>query len=142
MWAISHLRHGKSDGFEGLFSDNFINYLFYRVCFYLMDLSNCFSVQNGVKQGGVLSLLFAIYTDGLLHMLKETGVGCHMGAHFTGALAYADDLTLVSPSISGLTIMIDICEQYAKEYYINGNRSQLLCFTGRGCVSSYGDIYL
>ena len=52
----------------------------------------------------------AIYTHGLLHRLRETGVGCHMGAHFTGALAYADDLTLVSPSISGLKIMIDVCE--------------------------------
>ena len=38
--------------------------------------------MNGVKQGGVLSpILFAIYTDGLLKRLEDTGVGCHMGCH-------------------------------------------------------------
>ena len=49
---------------------------------------NYFTVRNGVKQGGVLSpLLFAIYTDSLLKSLEESGVGCYMGGHFTGALA-------------------------------------------------------
>ena len=49
-------------------------------------VSNCFTVRSVVKQGGVLSpLLFAIYTDSLLKILKESGVGCHMGGHFTGA---------------------------------------------------------
>ena len=65
-------------------------------------VSNCFTVRNGVKQGGVLSpLLFAIYNDSLLKRLEESDVGCHMGGHFTGALAYADDMTLLSPSMSG-----------------------------------------
>ena len=44
-------------------------------------LSKQFSVINGVKQGGVLSpIVFAVYTDGLLERLKNTGVGCHMGS--------------------------------------------------------------
>ena len=35
-----------------------------------------FSVMNGVKQGGVLSpILYAVYTDGLLERLKNSGVG-------------------------------------------------------------------
>ena len=43
-----------------------------------------FTVKNGVKQGGVLSpILFAIYTDGLLKRLEDTGVGCHIGCRFT-----------------------------------------------------------
>ena len=42
-------------------------------------VSNCFTVRNGIKQGGVLSpLLFAIYTDNILKKLEESGVGCHM----------------------------------------------------------------
>ena len=53
-------------------------------------------MRNGVKQGSVLShLLFAIYNDSLLNKLEESGVGCHMGGHFTRALAYADDITLL-----------------------------------------------
>ena len=77
-------------------------------------LSNLFSVKNGVKQGGVLSpILFAIYTDGLLKRLQETGVGCHMGHRFGGALAYADDITLLSPSRSCMAILVKVCEKYA-----------------------------
>ena len=45
-------------------------------------VSNCFTVRNGVKPGGVLSpLLFAIYTDSILTRLEGSGVGCHMGGH-------------------------------------------------------------
>ena len=59
-------------------------------------VSNCFIVRNGVKQRSVLSpLLFAIYTDSLLKRLEESGVGCQMGGHFTGALAYI--LSVYSP---------------------------------------------
>ena len=35
-------------------------------------------MENGVKQGGVLSpTLFCIYFDELLRRLRETDVGCH-----------------------------------------------------------------
>ena len=93
-----------------------------------------FTVMNRVKQGGVLSpILFAIYTDGLLKRLEDTGVGCHMGCRFTGALAYADDITLLAPWKSALSLMIDVCEQYAAEFDIlfNGSKSKLLFFKGR-----------
>ena len=93
-----------------------------------------FTVMNGVKQGGVLSpILFAIYTDGLLKRLEDTGVECHMGCRFTGALAYADDITLLAPCKSALSLMIDVCEQYAAEFDIlfNGSKSKLLFFKGR-----------
>ena len=51
-------------------------------------LSKQFSVMNGVKQGGVLSpILYAVYADGLLERLKNTGVGCQLGSRFVGALA-------------------------------------------------------
>ena len=41
-------------------------------------LSRGFSVSNGVRQGGVLSpYLFAVYLDGLLEELSNSGVGCY-----------------------------------------------------------------
>ena len=105
-------------------------------------MSESFTVMNGVKQGGVLSpVLFAVYTDGLLLRLQESGIGCHMGGHYAGALAYADDITLISPSMTGLRKMSSICEQYASEYDIlfNGSKSKLLFFKGRCCnVSTLG----
>ena len=97
-------------------------------------VSSEFTVSNRVKQGGVLSpILFAIYTDGLLKRLEETGVGCHMGSHFTGALAYADDITLLAPCKSALSILVSVCEKYASEFDIlfNGSKSKLLFFKGR-----------
>ena len=98
---------------------------------------NCFTVRNGVKQGGVLPpLLFSIYTDSLLKPLEDSDVGCHMSGHFTGALAYVDNITLVSPSMPGLRTLRKVCEEYATEFDVafNGKKSQLLFFRGRECV--------
>ena len=79
--------------------------------------STPFSLHNGVKLGGVLSpILFSIYIDSLLQKLNESGLGCHVGRTFAVAFAYADDLALVSLSLSGLRQMIQICEPYAMEY--------------------------
>ena len=41
-----------------------------------------------------------------------------MGHHFSGVLAYADDLNLLSPSRSGLAIFVNEYEKYANEYGI------------------------
>ena len=100
-------------------------------------LSKQFSVMNGVKQGGVLSpIIFAVYTDGLLERLKNTGVGCHLGSRFVRALAYGDNITLLAPCKSALSIFIKVCENYAAEYDImfNGDKSKLLFFKGRSSV--------
>ena len=102
-------------------------------------MSSLFSVSNGVKQGGVLSpALFAVYIDGLLVELESSGLGCYVGNQYTGALAYADDITLSCPTRYGMQKMLDICENYAKNYNIqfNGKKSQLLFFKGRGCTDN------
>ena len=90
-------------------------------------LTSSFKVCNGVKQGGVLSpILFAVYVDSLLGRLEQSGVGCHIGGHFVGVLAYADDVTLVAPSRSGTRTLINVCEHFALDYDItfNGTKSQ------------------
>ena len=49
------------------------------------QLSDTFSVSNGIKQGGILSpVLFSIYTDTLLTALKESGAECYLGHLFAG----------------------------------------------------------
>ena len=61
---------------------------------------------NGVKQGAVISpILFAIF---LIAKLASSGYGCRISQHFVAALSYADDITLLSPSLKGLQYMVNI----------------------------------
>ena len=76
-----------------------------------------FSVINGVKQGAVLSaVLYCVYIDDLLLLLSRAGVGCYIGQHFVGALAYADDLVIIAPTASALRRLLVLCENYARDY--------------------------
>ena len=98
-----------------------------------------FPTSNGVKQGGVfLPIRFVIYTDGLLKKLEETGVGCHMDSSFTGALACADDITLLAPCKSVLPIIFSVCEKYASEFDIlfNGSNSHFKRKSNFVCLQS------
>ena len=95
--------------------------------------SSSFSVSNGVKQGGIISpILYCIYIDDLLLKLKHSGYGCTMGYNYCGALGYADDLILLSPTVSLMKLMLGICETYAKKHKINfnANKSLFLFFPG------------
>ncbi len=58
-----------------------------------------------------------------------------MGSRFIGALAFADDLNLLAPTLSGLKILIDVYEKYAKEFNIkfDGSKSRSFLFKGRNC---------
>ena len=97
--------------------------------------SSFFNITNGVKQGGVISpRTFTIYIDQLLLRLKKSGIGCHIHGKYMGSLGYADDVTLLSPSIRGLNRMLSICEDFGKEYFIKFNSKKSMCI-------KYGEKY-
>jgi Reverse transcriptase (RNA-dependent DNA polymerase) len=78
------------------------------------QFSDQFETMNGTKQGGILSpILFAIFIDDLLIGLEKLGMGCFVGRHFYGCLAYADDILLLAPTVHALRIMLDYCSQFA-----------------------------
>ena len=92
-------------------------------------------VENGVKQGGVMSqILFCICLDGLLNLLAAAQVGCFIGRVFVGCLAYADDIVLLAPTTGAMRNMLAICDSFAKDYnlFFNANKSKWLMFRQTG----------
>jgi len=74
--------------------------------------SRYFPVTCGVRQGGVLSpFLFAIYVDDVIINLHNKRLGCTVGGSYIGCLMYADDLVLLSASLTVLQQMVDVCER-------------------------------
>ena len=71
-------------------------------------ISSCFSVSNGVRQGGILSpFLFRYYIRDLIRAVTNSGVGCTMFNQCLNLLAYADDLVILAPSWQGLQYLIN-----------------------------------
>ena len=89
-------------------------------------LSSPFGVRNGVRQGRtVLSpSLFNMYIDDLLRQLKQSGDGARIGNKYVGALAYADDIMLLSSSILGLQRMLNVCGEYAEDHSLLFNEKK------------------
>ena len=102
--------------------------------------SDNFSLHNGVKQGGNLSpVLFTVYFDTLLVLLKESKIGCRINNSYAGALAYADDVTLLCPSLYGLNRMLEICDKFAQTFDVtfNPKKSVAMCMGERQSVEGF-----
>ena len=98
--------------------------------------SDAFNVANGVKQGGILSpILFCIYMDELLLRINNSGLGCHIGHIAYSGLGYADDVTVLAPTLEALQAILYICEQFAREYNVMWNCGKTKCMrVGSGGV--------
>ena len=84
------------------------------------DLSDKFSIRNGVRQGAIASpILFCFYMDKLFSILKKSGSGCRISNFYAGVHGYADDLLFLCPSRSGLQEMMDTASQYAAQHKIS-----------------------
>ncbi|XP_041970723.1 uncharacterized protein LOC121727109 [Aricia agestis] len=85
----------------------------------------------GLRQGGLTSpSLFNIYINVLIEELSGAGVGCSIDGVCVNSISYADDMALLSPSISALRRLLSICETYASEHGLryNVSKSELLVF--------------
>ena len=74
--------------------------------------------------------LLGVYLDSLIKTLKQRNIACKIGNKFLGVFGYADDLTLLCPTLSGLQEMLNVCEDFAKDYNIlfNASKSKLMYF--------------
>ena len=100
-------------------------------------ISSSFKVANGVKQGGVASAhLFSIYIDPLIKSIRSSKLGCHVGDLVSNVFAYADDLIILCPTVSGLKKIIVMCEEYSQNFELlfNPDKCYLLIF---GCADHW-----
>lgn len=105
--------------------------------------SSEFYIQNGVKQGGILSpILFTVYVDELLLKIVKNGDGCWVGPYFYGIFGYADDILLLCPTLRGLQRMLKVCEDFGKEYGMIYNLSKSICINFSHNSYFEPDIYL
>lgn len=109
-------------------------------------LSDEYGLECGVRQGGLTSpKLFNLYVNALIGGLSSIRVGCHIERVCFNNISYADDMVLLSPSVGGLRILIDICESYALKHNLKYNvlKSEYMIFkAGNKCPSFVPPILL
>ena len=85
-----------------------------------------FALTQGVRQGGILSpFLYNIYTEDLLQHIKSLEIGTYLPNNLhTAIIAYADDIILLSPTLSHLQTMIDQCISHGINNCLKYNQSK------------------
>uniref|UniRef100_A0A8C6PLS6 Reverse transcriptase domain-containing protein n=1 Tax=Nothobranchius furzeri TaxID=105023 RepID=A0A8C6PLS6_NOTFU len=99
------------------------------------EVSEPFSVSNGVRQGGILSpVLFNLYLDELSVTLNDSKTGCLVGDRLVNHLIYADDLVLMSPYSAGLQQLLRACAKYGEQFDIlfNPKKSVVMIAATKG----------
>ena len=70
--------------------------------------------------------------DELIALIKRDGLGCWMGSQFYGILIYADDILLLSPTVSALQKMLNICELFGQQNGLDFNCKKTVCIHFHG----------
>jgi len=87
-----------------------------------------FNLAAGVRQGGVLSpLLFAIFINDIVDRVQAANVGCHISNICASIFLYADDILLVSPTVTGLQTLLHICENELANLDMQLNVKKSMC---------------
>ena len=87
-------------------------------------------------------MLFSVYTSDLLEKLQNSKLGCHVHFISFNAFMYADDLLLLSLSLSDLQTMVTIClEEFKKlDMCINIKKSCIVRI-GKSYLATVSDIF-
>ena len=90
--------------------------------------SRFFSLQCGVRQGGVLSpYLFAIYVDDIISKVIRMNMGCTIGLRSMAIICYADDILLLAPSVVTLQKLLSVVESELTDLDMSLNSSKSSC---------------
>jgi hypothetical protein len=94
------------------------------------ELSQWFNVMQGTRQGGISSpILYLLFINDLINELQESGLGCCIYNFHASSPTVADDMVLLSYSVSGLQKMIDLCNNYSRKWRFLYNASKCSVIT-------------
>ena len=75
--------------------------------------------HTGVKQGNNISpTCFSLFINGLIGELKSCNVGIQVGCRKICTLAYADDIVLITASITEMQILLDKLEKWCIDWRV------------------------
>lgn len=101
------------------------------------EKSDIYTTTEGVKQGSILSgFMFNFFIDDLLRESLNYQIGAKMGEKNLSAIAYCDDIMLLSPSVTHLKKLIKISENYAAKWKITFNSNKSIYYCNDPCIKS------
>ena len=106
-------------------------------------ISGFFNVMSVVRQGNILSpRLFTVLINIVIVKLKDSGVGCSINNIFIGCILNADDIIVLSATVSGLQEMLNICNKTIMDIDLSFNCKKSVCIRfGPVCKYTITDMY-
>ncbi|MCG8047714.1 MAG: reverse transcriptase domain-containing protein, partial [Candidatus Thiodiazotropha endolucinida] len=97
--------------------------------------SDPFQVQQGVRQGGILSTdLYKLYGNRLLNRLTDLAIGAHIGETSCVAPTTADDMALVASELTVLQRLVNTSVDYSlmENYLLQPVKSVIVSLPNKG----------
>ena len=87
-------------------------------------VSDRFTIEEGLRQGCVLSPLFSLFLMDLAGELERRGPGVKISGTWMGVCFFADDIVLLAESGGQLQSMLDEASKYAERWKLRFNASK------------------
>ena len=88
-------------------------------------ISTRYKTSEGCKQDGILSsFLFNYFINGLLEECLNANLGAKIGKTNLSIIAYCDDVILLSPTMTHLNKLLEICFSYSITWKLQYNQSK------------------
>ncbi|CAF1081344.1 unnamed protein product [Brachionus calyciflorus] len=89
------------------------------------EKSNEFLINEGVKQGGILSpYSFNFYVNDLIKSCVDANLGANIDCTNLSIIAYCDDIIILSPIAFHVQTLLSIITDYSKKWIIEFNPSK------------------